>query len=603
MLHSLPTKPMLINAVKISAVVGLVLNAINQGGAILGDEDIRWGMVLLNFCVPFLVSTYSAVRNSGDEVFPHFNPNPVFSVSLHDGCVMYINPAAKALLAQLPESSGALENLLPNDYVTRLHHLEQRHINNDLWQHRVDLEIYEYRVHVVAELGRAHIYVENVTEREESKCLLEWQASHDSITQLPNRRALELDLKQKIASGQRVTLGLSWVRGLATSAVRDGYQVADQVICRLATTFQNEYEDSDPTCQRRVYRFDGYIFGVLILADDEACEKKSAEEFVQAVSKPVFVGEREFQLNARMGLVHFTKGMTVDELIDDANTALHHAQQSEDQELVWYDRYLGEEVKRGLEMEEHLRSALDKQELAMFFQPQIRLSDGQPIGVEALMRWQHNGIFIPPDIFIPMAERTGIIEALGDWALQTSCAQWRQWYQAGLINDAFTMAVNVSATEFLRADFVADVIHALEAHQMPPSALELEITETAFLGDIDACIEVMQALRQHGIRLAIDDFGTGYSSLSYLRRMPITQLKIDRSFVLNLAHGEQDVLMMQTIIDLAHRLNLKVITEGIETDDQFQQLRKLGSDHGQGYWHSKPASSGVITDLLRQHAP
>lgn len=600
MLNWMPTRSMLINSLKISLVVGLVLNLINQWGVITAGDHLRWDMLALNFLVPFCVATFSALRNQAQEVFPQYNPNPVMGISMEDGCILYANPAARRLKKSDDMDHHRLSDLLPADYQSRLKtQLHEEHMN-DRWLQPIGDSIFEYHVNIIPHLERAHIYMENVTGREQATQQLAWQASHDSITRMPNRLALIDDVNTWIEEGHSLSLGFVWVDGLAKTAVRDGYLMADEVIQTLAQRLlafdhiRNTRAENTIQC----YRFDGYIFAVVICGQAQEQQAELAMAFCEQVTKPLNVKDRRFQLGAHLGLVSYRSGLSVDRMVDYANTALHHAQQKRNQGIVWYDDFLGEAVQRLLELEEGLNDAIVRKEMRLFYQPQVSLSTGDIVGVEALMRWHHGGEMVSPGEFIPIAERSGAIVELGRWALEQACQQWQQWHQAGIINADFSMAVNVSANEFLGTDFIADVRQLLVRYEIPPQALELEITETAFLTDSEACINAMHALREMGLSLAIDDFGTGYSSLNYLRRMPVNKLKIDRSFVIDVETDAQDAMVVKTIIEMAHSLELLVITEGIESATQSERLLELGSDQGQGFWHSKPSPAVEVTTWL-----
>lgn len=602
MLNWIPTRSMVVNSLKISLVVGVILNLINQWGVIFSGDSLRWDMLGLNFLVPFCVATFSALRNQSQEIFPQYNPNPVLGVSMEDGCILYANPAAHRLKKSEDTDHHRLKELLPSDYQERLKNQSQAGRSNDRWLQPIGDNIYEYHINIIPRLERAHIYLENVTGREQATQQLAWQAGHDSITHMPNRRSLIEDLKTWIAQGDSLSLGFVWVEGLAKTAVRDGYLMADEVIQTLANRLlEFDHNCNDPVHNTiKCYRFDGYIFAVVICGQVQEQQAELAQAFCEQVTQPLYVKDRRVQLGARLGLVRHQPGFGVDRMVDYANTALHHAQQKVHQEIVWYDDFLGEAVQRMLELEEGLSDAIGREELRLFYQPQVRLGSGEIVGVEALMRWYHGGEMVSPAEFIPIAERSGTIVELGRWALDQACQQWLNWHQAGLIKADFTIAVNVSANEFLRPDFLADVRHLLSSYEIPPRALELEITETAFLTDSEACISTMHALRAMGLELAIDDFGTGYSSLNYLRRMPVNKLKIDRSFVIDVETDVQDALVVKTIIDMAHGLGLQVITEGIESAAQSTRLLELGSDLGQGYWHSRPAPAGELTAKLTE---
>jgi EAL domain-containing protein (putative c-di-GMP-specific phosphodiesterase class I) len=255
-----------------------------------------------------------------------------------------------------------------------------------------------------------------------------------------------------------------------------------------------------------------------------------------------------------------------------------------------------------MEMETDLRHALDRSELRVVYQPIISLETGNVSELEALVRWDHptRGL-ISPTQFIPLAEETGLIVAIGQWVLEESCRQGSAWHLAHPSEPLLTISVNLSARQFLQVDLVEDVARAVWESRLDPSSLKLEITESVLMRDVDGTIEKLWALKRLGVQLAIDDFGTGYSSLSYLKRFPVDTLKIDRSFVSGLGQDSNDTAIVRSVVALAKSLNLAVTGEGIETSEQLGHLQALGCDRGQGYLFAMPLDAYEIDALLAHH--
>jgi EAL domain-containing protein (putative c-di-GMP-specific phosphodiesterase class I) len=289
----------------------------------------------------------------------------------------------------------------------------------------------------------------------------------------------------------------------------------------------------------------------------------------------------------------------MDELFKHADIAMYQAKKSGRNTLRFFDPAMQETINARVALEGELRKALEQQQFQLYYQAQVD-SSHRALGVEALIRWIHpeKGM-VSPAQFIPLAEETGLILPIGRWVLETACAQIKTWQQSELSND-FVLAVNVSAKQFRQADFVAQVQDAVRRHAIDPTLLKLELTESLLLENIEDTIETMRALKETGVQFSLDDFGTGYSSLQYLKRLPLNQLKIDQSFVRDIAVDSSDKAIVRTIIAMARGLNLEVIAEGVETEEQRQLLLEKGCAHFQGYLFSKPVPIEQLEEKLRQ---
>ena len=262
----------------------------------------------------------------------------------------------------------------------------------------------------------------------------------------------------------------------------------------------------------------------------------------------------------------------------------------------FFNSEMSRETARRVQLETHLRTALSRGEFQMRYQPKVDIRTGRITGCEALLGWNHPDGPIPPSQFIPVAEESGLIVPIGDWVLRTACAQANAWGHAGL--GPVAVAVNVSARQFLRQDVVSWVLETLDATQLSPDRLELELTESVIAEDPEKVAATMRVLREHGVRFSIDDFGTGYSSLSYLKRFPVDSLKIDQSFVKNVGTAADDEAISLAVISLAHSLRLTVIAEGVETGQQRDFLRRHGCDEGQGYLYSRPLPAREFAEFI-----
>jgi EAL domain-containing protein (putative c-di-GMP-specific phosphodiesterase class I) len=249
-------------------------------------------------------------------------------------------------------------------------------------------------------------------------------------------------------------------------------------------------------------------------------------------------------------------------------------------------------------LENDLRRALGRREFELYYQPKVDIQEGRVVGMEALVRWRHphRGLLLP-DEFIPLAEETGLIVAIGRWVITEACAQTKAWQTVGL--QKLRVAVNISGVQFRQRDLLDTIAHALASSGLPPECLEIEITESVVMQNASEAIVTLEKLSQMGVQISVDDFGTGYSSLSYLKRFPIDKLKIDRSFIRDISSDMDDAAIVRATIGLAHNLRLRVVAEGVETEDQLQFLRSLGCDEYQGYYKSKPLNAGDFERNMR----
>ena len=327
--------------------------------------------------------------------------------------------------------------------------------------------------------------------------------------------------------------------------------------------------------------------------------ESNMERIIAAVKAPISFQDQDYELTCSMGVAAYPQeGETVDSLLQKADMAANHAKTSGADCFRFHTPELNERAQSRLRVESDLRHALKRNEFTLHYQPQVDGVTGRIIGAEALIRWQHpeRGLVGPFD-FISVAEETGLIGEIGEWVLRTACTQSVAWQNAGL--PRIRMAVNVSSRQFGNANLATLIETGLRETGLAPGDLELELTESMIMRDVEQCIAVLRTLKQLGVKLAVDDFGTGYSSLSYLKRFPIDVLKIDRSFVSDIDAGEgDDAAIVASIIALAHILKLTVVAEGVETAGQLAFLQGQACDDMQGYFFSKPLAEADFTALL-----
>jgi diguanylate cyclase (GGDEF)-like protein len=434
-------------------------------------------------------------------------------------------------------------------------------------------------------------------------------ANHDVLTGLPNRQLFYDRLEHSFALARRerksvavVFLDLDDFKLLNDSL---GHDVGDRLLKHVGRRITHCIRESDTAA-----RLGGDEF-TFVLYDVEAPEAAAhvAHSLLDAIAEPVELDGNLLHVTASAGISLFpSDGDDVETLIRNADMAMYRAKAAGRNNYQFYLPAMNQRALERMDMEQRLRLALERDQIKVFFQPKVDVRSGAITGMEALARWrQPGGAMIAPAYFIPLAEETGLILPLGERVLQQACSQVRSWRNEGLPH--FRVAVNLSPRQLQQRpsgrhaayDPIDLVERALHAAGLEPSALELEVTESAFLKDADYAIGLLTRLREMGVSLAIDDFGTGYSSLNYLKVLPAHKLKIDRSFVGMLNHSGRDEAIVAAIITMAHSLDMRVVAEGVETVEQWRRLRQLQCDEMQGYLISPAVSAEVATALLHDY--
>jgi diguanylate cyclase (GGDEF)-like protein/PAS domain S-box-containing protein len=443
--------------------------------------------------------------------------------------------------------------------------------------------------------------IEDITKRKADDEEIQQLAFYDQLTQLPNRRLLRERLKHGIDIERRdgKQLALLMLDLDRFKSVNDGlgHQAGDELLQQVAGRITALLRNVD-----MVARWGGDEFVVLLeeIAHPEDAAR-IAEAIIADLSKPFCLTQRDsIQIGVSIGISLYPQhGDNFELLMDHADAALYQAKDAGRGCFAYFSEDLTTIAREHIALEARLRRAVEKQELSVFFQPQVDFISGRIIGAEALVRWQDpiEGL-IPPLNFIPIAEETSLIVEIGSWVLRETCQQGRQWLDEGL--PPLTLAVNVSPHQFQRSDICALVALVLKETGFPATQLELEITESGLMGNQDHSLTILNSLRDQGVRLAIDDFGTGYSSLAYLKHFPLDILKIDKSFIDDIPFHQDDMEIAATIVAMGHTLGFKVLAEGVETPEQLAFLLEKGCDSYQGYIKSKPVSAHEFSELLRK---
>ena len=437
-------------------------------------------------------------------------------------------------------------------------------------------------------------------ERKQSEDRIHFLANHDALTGLPNRALLKDRLSQALLYAQRYD---RWVTVVFVDLdnfkiVNDslGHNAGDELLKTVASRMVGCVRASDT-----VVRLGGDEFVVLLLDQPKSVDiiSETVQKLRAAIARPVNVDGHDLRVTSSIGIANYPNdGMDVDVLLANADAAMYRAKEIGRDNFQYYTPALNTKAHEKFVLQEELRNAVANSEFILIYQPQVDLRSGRIFAVEALIRWKHPTLgMVPPIKFIPIAEETGLIVPIGDWVLHEACRQNKAWQDAGLPHVG--VSVNVSARQFREKNLIARVVSALTDSGLEAKYLELELTESLIMQDVEQAVQTMKELQDLGVHLSIDDFGTGYSSLSALKNFPVARLKIDKSFISDLPINENDKAVASAVISFGQKLNLRVIAEGVETDDQVAFLRENNCDEMQGYHFSKPVAAQAIEELLK----
>ncbi len=440
----------------------------------------------------------------------------------------------------------------------------------------------------------------DITERKANEARIAYLAHHDPLTGLPNRALMQDRLSQSLARAhrERTMVGLLFLDLDRFKMINDslGHHAGDRLLQQVAERVRTCVRDSDTICRQGGDEF------IIVLNDmpNTRAPARVAEKILGSLAEPFDVDTHRIGTSFSIGIaVYPNDGRDPESLMKNADTAMYHAKESGRNTFRFFTEAMNANALERLQLESALRQALERNELTLYYQPQVSLKDGMVVGAEALLRWQHpQRGFISPARFIPIAEESGLIVPIGRWVLREACRQARAWEKQGL--PPIMMAVNMSALQFRRDNVVAMVREVLEETGHEPDRVELELTESLLMENAGEVLSTIQQLKGLGVRLSIDDFGTGYSSLSYLKRFAVDRLKIDQSFVRDVPVDSDDAAIVRAIIQLGEALKLDVIAEGAETIAQVEFLRREGCTEAQGYYWCPPVPPGVFESMLHR---
>ncbi len=463
----------------------------------------------------------------------------------------------------------------------------------EIWNRRKSGEIYPEWLHINCvrdETGKISHYVgvfSDIGPNKEIQQQLQQMAYYDPLTSLPNRRLFMDRLEQTLAQSFRLNGGFSllFVDLNRFKNVNDayGHGLGDALLKVVADRIREVVRESDT-----VARLGGDEFTVIVNDCRSMIGASSvAEKIRQMVNEPMVLDGHELNVSAAIGISFYPDdGLTIKDIIRNADTAMFHAKESGDG-ICFYQSGMNQDMAERLEIEGSIRRGLEEGEFWLAWQPQINLSNGSFSGAEVLARWRHNGVEIPPEKFIPIAESSGLIDELGDWIFRTAVRESLA-FKKSCAHCPLSVAINFSPLQMKGEEALSQVIEVLRQNDFPPELLEIEITESVIMSKRTGAMEFLHRVADVGIAVAVDDFGTGYSNLANLKQFHVDKLKIDQSFVRDLENNQISRQIVQAVISMAHNMELKVLAEGVETDGQLALLREMGCDYGQGFLLSRP---------------
>jgi diguanylate cyclase (GGDEF)-like protein len=439
-----------------------------------------------------------------------------------------------------------------------------------------------------------------ILQRQQAIETIRHQSHHDSLTGLPNRTLFQQELDASLTTARRTSqiVGVLFCNLDRFKPLNDalGNTRGDLLLKAVAQRIRSIL---DPAYLLARWGTDEFMILLPEMSHLNGV-KQIAQAVLSGFEAPFFIADYELFVSASLGIACCTKGQLDSErLLRNANVALYTCKEQSRGSYYLYSNEVNPWSPERLDIEVNLRHAIARNEFSLYYQPEVDVRTNQIVAVEALLRWNNQELGqVPPAQFIPIAEEVGLIHAIGEWVLNAACTQLALWHRQGL--NHLVVAVNLSANQFFHADLCTKIGQTLAKHRLEPKFLQLEITESVAIKNIDVAQSLMRQLRQMGIRLAMDDFGTGYSSLKYLKRLPLNTIKIDQAFIEDLHPWSKDKAIVNAVIMLAKSLKMQVIAEGVEEQDQFEMLQKMNCELIQGYWFSPPLPAEAINELLIQ---
>ena len=480
--------------------------------------------------------------------------------------------------------------------------LELRLVGRDgsnTWIHLLAGALHDRNGDLLGYLGA----ISDISELKAAQIQMENLAFYDPLTGLANRRLFKNRLEKAVKSVMRsgTSMALMFIDMDQFKRINDtlGHDAGDMLLKEVAHRLNATVRENDT-----VSRIGGDEFTILLTDIHQTADALVvAEKILHALAKPIRIKGQDIVTTVSIGITLTPDDSTdVNTLMKNADLAMYRAKELGRNNFQFFSEDMNHSILEHLAMEKEIKEAIQRDQFTLMFQPKVSLFDYSVTGVETLIRWEHpeKGM-ITPDRFIPVAEETGQILDIGSWVLEQSCRQISSLIRNEVLPASAKVAVNLSAKQFADPQLATQIRNVIEASSIPPECLELEITESTLMDDVETAIHIMQEIKKTGVSIAIDDFGTGYSSLAYIKRFPIDVLKVDRSFVMDIPEDKNDMAITAAVIAMAHKLSLEVVAEGVETQEQLHFLRRNNCDEGQGYLFSRPLSLGQLHQFLQEN--
>lgn len=529
-------------------------------------------------------------------LFPERNPSAVISLNWK-GEVIYHNPACERLLRNYHLDINNIYNLLPLNFLGLLKQWQKEYKSHVAFTHNIGQYTLQYDLSLLPDLESCHLYIEDITDRQQAFEQLEFQAYHDQLTRLPNRRSFLIRLDELIQQQQAFSILLVSLDRFELVQSAQGYDIGDSIIKGMSKRLAEISQQSGETIQ--LFRMEGTRFSLLVESKARGNAELIARVIQQKMDEALEVDEHRYYFTTSIGICHYPKDAdTAHDMVSNVNAALNQAKSVGDHYEL-YDANIHAHKQSWLPIETGLRHALMNEEFCLHYQGKVDADSLQVAGAEALIRWfDKDGKFISPGHFIPVAEQTGLIIKIGEWVIEQAFQQAAYFARN---NIDISIAINISARQFQHRHFVSKLQEAISRYGISPESIELEITESLIMQNVDYSIVTMRKLKDLGFSMAIDDFGTGYSSLSYLKQFPISTLKIDRAFIMNLEQDDKDKSIVRSVLDLSKHLKLQTVAEGVETEWQWHYLRDMGCNYIQGFYFSKPDVADRLSAVGKGH--
>ncbi|MEO5339494.1 MAG: EAL domain-containing protein [Magnetococcus sp. MYC-9] len=533
------------------------------------------------------------------------------------GTILAVNPAFSTITGfSSAEAVGQTPRILRSNrqdrgfYETMWQSIaEHGHWKGEMWNRRKNGEAYPQFITITAirdQNGQASRYISvahDLTPLQARDQALFYAGQHDTLTGLPNRELFLDRLAQAIGHANRnnskILVLFANIDRFQNINNQFGYRCGDQLLQEVASRLGEFIREGDTLA-----RMGGDVFAFILREIKQPADALAVvNKLVRSLTRPFVMEQTELCITVSIGItLHPDDGEQPLALIKNAEIALNRAQASGHDTYQFYKSDMGEQVDRRLLLEKNLRSALENEEFILYYQPKVAVKSRRIVAMEALVRWNHpQSGMISPGEFIPVAEESGLIIPLGEWILTTACRQTRLWLEAG--HGPLRVAVNLSARQFRQPGLCAMIANVLQETGLSPECLDLEITESMMVDNVEVAIQALAQLRALGLSITMDDFGTGYSSLSYLKRFPIQTIKIDQSFVRDLPNNANDVAIVQTIIAMGRSLRLLTVAEGVETREQWDFLEQSQVDEIQGFFYSRPLPADAFVRFLQEEKP